>query len=492
MRGRKIVEVICCLFLFASGLATAQEVGFEPDLDELFSSMEIPSFEEENHGFWSSVEVNGYLKNETAYRIREPRSITKIRNIVYLNTQAPLADDVGFNMSAWAYYDHAYDLFNYETIAARLERNSDEPLAFVENLPQEKDSPVATVRELYLDLSLDNVDLRLGKQYIIWGVLEGVRIVDEINPQDFRELILPDLLDYRISLWSLKVDMFSDWGDLQLVVIPELKFHKAAPQGSEWELLQDVPGTRKPASWQLENTELGVRWARDISDVELTLSYFYTWDDFPVIFRTVKIDGREPEFFPTYTRISMWGTTAVKQVGPFILKGELAYVEGKFFGKSNTADVDNDGYVDTNGVAQKNHIRWGAGVDVVVFGWDASFGATQWIILDYEDELIQEKQDTSLNIFVRREFPKYSMTAQALWIYLKELNEVYIKPKITFQLTNEFQMAVGMDLFDGQRSDFGTASEFLENNFSSEIQRAQFIGNFHNNDRIFFEFKYSF
>lgn len=489
-----LVIFICCLSALLSETLIAQEAGvdYAPDLDELFSSVDIPSFEDEEQSFWSSFDLSGYLKHEAAYRFREPRSITKLRNIFYVNAQAPLLDSANLNIAAWAYYDHAYDLFNYETISARLERNSEEPLAFVENLPQEKDSPVAAIRELYLDISLDSADLRVGKQYIIWGVLEGVRIVDEINPQDFRELILPDLLDYRIPLWSAKLDLFSDWGDLQFIVIPELEFHKPAPRGSEWELLQEVPGTRRPKSWRLENTEVGVRWAKDIADTEFTLSYFYTWDDFQVLFRTVQINGREPEFFPTYTRISMWGGTAVRQIGPVIVKGEAAYVEGKFFGKSNIADVDGDGFVDTNGVAQKDHIRWGFGVDIVMFGWDVSMGGTQWIILDYEKELIQEKVDSSLNVFVRREFPKYSMTARALWIYLVELDEVFIQPKATFQITNQFQVGVGLDLFEGQRSDFGTSTVTQQGEFNSEIQRAQFIGNFHNNDRIFFEFKYSF
>ena len=177
---------------------------------------------EEKFGVWSKVKLNGYFKNETAYRVREPRSITKIRNIAYLDAEYPYNNFLDIKFSGWAYYDLAYDLFNYETIAARLERNSEEPIAFVENLAQEKDSPVAAIRELYLDMALETMDIRLGKQYITWGVLEGVMIVDEVNPMDFRELILPDLIDYRIPLWSGKLDYYTDLGSLQLIVIPDL------------------------------------------------------------------------------------------------------------------------------------------------------------------------------------------------------------------------------------------------------------------------------
>ena len=469
--------------------------GQESDFDVGFGDFDIPEIaveEEPEQSIWSRFSFSGYLKNETAYRIREPRSITKIRNIAYLNAQYPFNDAVNFNFSGWAYYDHAYDLFNYDTIAARLERNSEEPLAFVQGLPQEKDSPVAAIRELYVDIAADNWDARLGKQYVVWGVLEGVRIVDEINPIDFRELILPDLLDYRISLWTAKVDYYTDWGDFQFLFIPELKFHKPAPPGSEWELLQEVPGTRAPESWKLENAEIGLKWDLTLLDTELSLSYLYTWDDFPVIFRTVKIGGRDPLFYPTYTRINMYGLTAVKQLGSYIVKGEFAYVTDKFFGRSNTADVDGDLIVDTNGEAQKNHIRWGLGTDFVVLGWDAAVGVMQWIILDYEDTLIQDRLDTSYNVFLRKEFPRVSLTFQMLYIYFKSLSESYLKPKLFFQVTNRFQIAVGMDLFSGAKSDFGSSAQNSAGDFAVNIQQAQFVGNFNDNDRVFFEFKYSF
>ena len=155
-------------------------------------------------------------------------------------------------------------------------------------------------------------------------------------------------------------------------------------------------------------------------------------------------------------------------------------------------DYDGDGFVDTSGEAQKDHIRYGLGTDFVLMGWDVALGMMQWIILDYEENLIQAENDTSFNLFLRREFPSRSMTAQMLWIYLSDLQESYMKPKIFFQITNNFQIAVGMDLFDGRKSDFGLSSVSSQGQFNAAIQRAQFLGNFHNNDRVFFDFKYSF
>jgi len=454
---------------------------------------------------WADLEWGGFYRNETAYRYREPRSVTKIRNTLYLDARYPLTDNIEFFAAGWAYYDLAYDLFNYNTIAARSERNDDEPLVFVERLDEEKDSNVVEIRELYADFLLDGLDLRIGKQFIVWGVLEGVRIVDEINPMDFRELINLDLLDYRIPLWSVKLDYFREDTSYQLVWIPDLRFHKPAPRGSEWELLQNVCvgqaaeilcADSSPESWTLRDSELGLKMETYLWDTELSFSYFYTWDDFPVIFRSIRVDDNNipPAFYPTYTRLHMFGTTAVKQLGRYILKGEASFVTGKYFGTKNTTDRDGNGYLDDDGELLRKHIRWGLGVEFNIMGMDVAPGIAQWIILDYEDEIMQDRFDTSINLFVRKELPEQAAVFQMLAIYLVSLKELLLKPEITFQFSDNMQMGVGLDLFYGLKSDFGSAQavQASASVFDPNAARAQFIGNFHNNDRIYFDFKYSF
>lgn len=464
--------------------------------DQALSSdrLEVPAEQEGKNLLFEDLQISGYLKNETAYRYREPRSITKIRNIGYLNAKYPYSAQIKFNFSGWVYYDLAYDLYNYETIAARFQRDAKEPLAFLVTLPKEKDSSGAEIRELYADFLLDDVDVRVGKQFVVWGVLEGVRITDEINPMDFRELILPDLLDYRIPLWMAKFDYYRPEASYQLLWIPDITFHKPAPPGSEWELLQEVPGTRYPSSFNYKNSEFGFKVNTNLWDTEFSFSYLYTWDDFPVIFRHVLIDeSLDPEFFPTYTRISMYGTTFVKQLDAYILKGEMAYVTGKYFAVAN-ADENNDGWLDSNGEFKRDHVRWGLGLDFNWFGTDISPSVVQWVILDYDPAIIQDRYDTGVNIFIRKEYPESSLIFQMLGIYLVNLEELYLKPKWTFRITDRFQIGAGFDLFYGRSSQFGVSASSLSAAGDVVVpeQRAQFIGNFHNNDRIFLEMKYSF
>ena len=68
-----------------------------------------------------------------------------------------------------------------------------------------------------------------------------------------------------------------------------------------------------------------------------------------------------------------------------------------------------------------------------------------------------------------------------------------MKPKWVFRITDHFQIGFGLDLFFGKSSQLGVSS--VDPNTGNVVvpeQSAQFIGNFHDNDRVFFEFKYSF
>jgi hypothetical protein len=491
------IAVIFCVTLLIGQcrVASADASGKESGLNNVLSSGELTETTQgdDRHSFLSDIQLSGYLKNETAFRYREPRSITKIRNVAYLNAKYPYSSHLKFNFSGWAYYDLAYNLFDYDTIAARFHRDASQPLAFLVTLPREKDAVGADIRELYADMFFGDLDIRLGKQFVVWGVLEGVRIVDEVNPQDFRELILPDLLDYRIPQWMAKIDYYRPEASYQLIWNPDMTFHKPAPPGSEWELLQEVPGTRYPKTFDYKNSDIGFKVSTTIRDTEMTFSYLYTWDPFPTIFRQVLIDQSiDPVFLPTYTRISMYGATFVKQLDSSILKGELAYVTGKYFAVFN-ADENHDGWLDKNGEFQRDHIRWGLGMDYNWLGADISPSIVQWIILDYDQAIIQDQFDTGLNLFVRKEFPESSSIFTLLAIYLVNLDEVYLKPKWAFRITDHFQIATGVDLFFGNGSQFGVSGVLdAAGNVTVPEQRSQFLGNFHDNDRIFLEFKYSF
>jgi len=75
------------------------------------------------------------------------------------------------------------------------------------------------LRELYADTRLGGWDLRLGKQQVVWGTADGIKLLDIINPTDFRELNQNAMEDSRIPVWMVNAERYFDnGGNLQLIV----------------------------------------------------------------------------------------------------------------------------------------------------------------------------------------------------------------------------------------------------------------------------------
>ena len=75
------------------------------------------------------------------------------------------------------------------------------------------------LRELYLDSSLGPLDIRLGKQQEVWGTADGIKLLDMINPTDYREFNQNTMADARIPVWMLKVShVVGRTGNLQFLV----------------------------------------------------------------------------------------------------------------------------------------------------------------------------------------------------------------------------------------------------------------------------------
>ncbi|HVO41998.1 MAG TPA: hypothetical protein VMT34_05220, partial [Aggregatilineales bacterium] len=156
-------------------------------------------------------------------------------------------------------------------------------------------------------------------------------------------------------------------------------------------------------------------------------------------------------------------------------------------------DRNGDGYLDDQGEMKKQHIRWGLGYDISLWGVDWSPAITQWIVLGYDPALIQPQYDTSISLFARKPLPEYAAVFQVLAIGLINMKELYLKPKYIFNVTDRFQIAAGLDLFFGSKSQLGISGGSTALTGTNAInQDPHFFGNFTGNDRIFAEFKYTF
>lgn len=437
----------------------------------------------------------GYLRNETAFRIVSPTAMTKIRNIVQLEGRSQLSRRSALSGRGQCFYDAVYDVESVDVIHPRkgpdqiLEDNVQGAAVDALNADNVRDVEIVQdrclIKELFLDLNYRHVDVRVGKQIVRWGIVEGARVMDQINPLDFYELILRNVDDRYIPLMMVKTNLYFGSNTFELLFIPEVRGHRPAPRGTQWEQFRILPGLVKPEhGWKhfpdnLDNSEYAVRYTRVFRGFEVSGSYFYTWDDFPSSFRSITIEGTlntnlSVNFKPEYRRLTIYGLSVAKTFSKFVLNAEMTYVLDKFFGARF-----GDGVNAVEGEIQSDYIKYALGIDLYAFGMDISPAVIQQYILDYDDRIILERFDTVGAVFMQKEMIHNIWSLNFLLLYFINDDNWLIRPRSNYNFTDRLRFSFGVDLFEGKIGN-GQPGEF------------NFIGFFDNNDRIFWEITYSF
>jgi len=74
------------------------------------------------------------------------------------------------------------------------------------------------LREAYLDYKLAGWGLRLGKQQVVWGTADGIKLLDVINPTDYRHFVQDSMEDSRIPVWMANLERnLGDAGSVQFI-----------------------------------------------------------------------------------------------------------------------------------------------------------------------------------------------------------------------------------------------------------------------------------
>ena len=60
------------------------------------------------------------------------------------------------------------------------------------------------LREAYLAYAKGNLDLRVGRQIVVWGVADALRLTDCVSPFDYTEFLAQDYDDIRMPVNALR------------------------------------------------------------------------------------------------------------------------------------------------------------------------------------------------------------------------------------------------------------------------------------------------
>src|SRR5690606_21523921 len=94
-----------------------------------------------------------------------------------------------WKLSARVDYDAIYDLSDFYSRQVRRDQRFE-----------------LFLRENYLDFSIADFDVRVGRQHIVWGEMVGLFFADVVSAKDMREFVLPDFDILRIPQWAVRTE----------------------------------------------------------------------------------------------------------------------------------------------------------------------------------------------------------------------------------------------------------------------------------------------
>ena len=178
------------------------------------------------------------------------------------------------------------------------------------------------------------MDIKLGKQIVSWGVANSLRVVDVLNPTDDREFGMTDFEDIRLPINMTKLDYYIGELKLEAVAVHKIKFNKSAPFGSDFNPATQIINEVIPES-STENTEYGLALIGTFSGWDASLHWAQYFDDTAHfnITKTTIIPGVGvvPTLEQRHSRLTMGGGTLSIPSGNFIWKAEAAKLQGLEF-----------------------------------------------------------------------------------------------------------------------------------------------------------------
>ena len=328
------------------------------------------------------------------------------------------------------------------------------------------------LRELFFEKSLSNNFITIGKQQVVWGKADGLKVLDVVNPQSFREFILGDVEDSRIPLWIVNYEWQIDHNSsLQFLWIPDQTMHSFPDKEATYAFTTPrlvprtptgIPVVIKPTnrpSRTFADADMGLRWSAFLGGWDLTVNYLYHYDDFPVLYQRLSITTAGTTIFiePTYERSHLLGGTFSNSFGDLSIRGEVGYSFNRYFLTTKAGDTD--------GIAKNDEFSHVLGFDW--FGFNDSLLSVQLfqsIIPGAPSGITRPAMDSTLTFLAQKKFFNDTLKVEALILKNLNDNDKLMRPKITYDWQDDVKVWVGADIFYGDKKGL--------------------FGQFDNNDRI--------
>lgn len=427
------------------------------------SQDEIGEISEEIQEEPSKLTINGNVAFKSSYGYRnhtvdevDYQGFNQAQTSLYIQADYKINSDWKVRMSGDTFYDAIYDL-------------RDQP--YNQDILDTYQSQLR-FDDTYIQGRLtSSIDIKVGRQIVVWGKSDSIRITDVINPLDNRNPGMTDIEDLRLPTSMVKLDYYIGEWNLSAMVIAEARiFLEAAPRGEYFPVDAIFPIAPNPfielaqpsTSW--DNTQYALAANGVFSGWDLS---FYMADVFDSKWH---IDPQTQK--REVSKIQMFGSAVNIAIGSWLLKSEIAFINGV---KYNSTTDD------------KQRLDTLIGADYMGISDSVlSLEVSNRHIFEYEDQMglkvlrpdfIQENEvQTALR--ATRSFSNDSINTTLLLSMFGE----------KWQYGGFFRASVEYDIVDALVANVG----FIDYLDTSKPQEKPFISAIKNNDKIFADITYSF
>ena len=199
-------------------------------------------------GYFNISSVYSYLSHDAlshdaAGTDTNWHGLTRLRSELKLELVADLSENWQARVSGHAFYDVAYTINGRDNYTDDVLDNYEKELEF---------------DEVYLQGNLTkDLDLKAGRQIVVWGRSDNIRITDVLNPLDLRWPGLVDIEKLRLPVTMTKFDYYVKNWRLSGIVLHEVRYNQNPEFGSDFfAASQPLPGQESPdEGFAIDNTQ---------------------------------------------------------------------------------------------------------------------------------------------------------------------------------------------------------------------------------------------
>ena len=308
------------------------------------------------------------------------------------------------------------------------------------------------LREAYLDINLGPMDLRIGKQIIVWGRTDRINPTDNLSPRDFT-LLVPEDDDQRLGTPAVKATYYFKEISLSAYWLPDFSSDTIPIQKppTPFTITEDVPDTSFGA-WALKVEQTG-------KVVDWSLSYFNGYDLYPDL-------GITSPTQPTHLtlknhRIYVIGADAATTLGRYGLRAEAAYtmtqdnkgdnpyIKNPFFYMVMGGDRTFLEYLNVNIQYLIRAIVNYQNPNEIADPVQRAVAVEQAVI---NNQLDQIQQGATFRINYK--WLNETLEGEIATVFLTPHFSYAIRPKVTYAFTDRWKGIIGGDLYEGDQTSF--------------------------------------